>query len=247
MEDIKKFLASADEFERQPGVTLAVRQPTIELFAKIRELALDDESLDVRQFARKAIQRMHAVLQAADPARMSSTIDFENLSKVLEGSETEKLDLIQEIFERHLTQAAPILIQHLEKETEPTVLAALVKCLGKLAGESAIKALLPFLGHPDYRVRADVIEGLALTGSLKGLPYIIQKLRDPDNRVMANAAVAIKKVSAADPFRVLKAIALSPIKAMQASAAYALQFFSHEEAVILAGGGCFSYSMGSMK
>ncbi|MFZ2955891.1 MAG: ankyrin repeat domain-containing protein [Candidatus Ozemobacteraceae bacterium] len=235
MNDLEKLLQSPEENERLKGIALLVKQPSMEHFAKLRELADHDECQDVRGFARKALDTMRAALkpQVAEGIQQPVAIDIRQFQTYLEGTEAQKLALIQYVSDKHLVKTAPALLNHIKRETSPTVVSAILKALGKLAGEGAVRVLVPFLTHVDSRIRANAIEALELTGSLKGYPFVIVRLNDPDPRVRANAAGVLRKIPHLETVNVLKAMAKSPQPGMQASAAYVLQLFPGDENALL--------------
>jgi len=81
-----------------------------------------------------------------------------------------------------------------------------VLALGKLAGEGAAEAVLPFLGDPVAAVRADAALALARTGDSVAAADLRPLLSDADAHVRANAAWAagrLKAVALTEPLREL--------------------------------------------
>lgn len=112
------------------------------------------------------------------------------------------------------------LAQKLGVETVPAVAAYLVTCLGRLGANAAVPNLLPYLSHPDGRVRANTVEALRLLARADQAEALLPCLEDADNRVQANAIVALAHHPAVDPLARLSAMAASPREEMQLSALY---------------------------
>ncbi len=112
------------------------------------------------------------------------------------------------------------LAQKLGVETVPAVAAYLVTCLGRLGANAAVPYLLPYLSHPDGRVRANTVEALRLLARADQAEALLPCLEDADNRVRANAIVALAHHPAVDPLARLSAMAASPREEMQLSALY---------------------------
>jgi HEAT repeat protein len=110
--------------------------------------------------------------------------------------------------------------QKLGVEAVPAVAAYLVTCLGRLGANAAVPYLLPYLSHPDGRVRANTVEALRLLARADQAEALLPCLEDPDNRVRANAIVALANHPAVDPVARLSAMAGSPREEMQLSALY---------------------------
>lgn len=77
-------------------------------------------------------------------------------------------------------------------EREPYVLSMLLSALGRLGPQESVGVLIPFLKHPDKRVRANAVEaGLGFSPETRSrlLPPL---LKDPSNRVVANALIGLR-------------------------------------------------------
>ena len=76
----------------------------------------------------------------------------------------------------------------LGEERHEHVIATLVKYMAYHKDSRYFESVLPYLKHPDNRVRANAIEGLEVAGDRRAAPHLTPLLNDPDNRVRANAA-----------------------------------------------------------
>lgn len=125
-------------------------------------------------------------------------------------------------------QMLPLVVRLVDFETDPLVLATLVKALGRLGGTQQVAAIRGFLEHTDERVRANAVEAMALANPGAELDTLLKGLlaEDEGPRLRKQAAAqlfASNPVAALDHFRGLvlgadvaaRAGALSIISAVQ--------------------------------
>ena len=65
--------------------------------------------------------------------------------------------------------------------TEADHVRAAVACLGEHAVESDLLEIIPFVGHQDWSVRAEIAEVLSNRGTRKGLPALLRRLEVEDD------------------------------------------------------------------
>ncbi len=208
---------------------MLVREPTPEHFVQVRNVAENDESVDVRFFARKALEVIRRALPKELREKRPKKIDLRKANVLLKGTGEQKSSLIGYAVKFRLLETVPVLIHHLKTEADVTIIAEIVKAVGFLGGEETLRSLIPFLGHEDGRVRANAIEGIAATGSTKGFPFILRKIGDSDNRVRGNVLKVMKTVPRLNILRLLKDMLGSPYFSMQASAAFVMKSFPDED------------------
>src|SRR5688500_6427548 len=73
-----------------------------------------------------------------------------------------RLKAIQEILRSRDASMVESLIERLEHENEPKILASLVKAIGNLGTAAELPFLAELLDHPDPRIRANVVEALMI-------------------------------------------------------------------------------------
>jgi len=88
--------------------------------------------------------------------------------------------------------------------------AEAVRALGRLRGEGAAEALLPFLADTDPGVRADAAVALASTGDSVAAIDLGPLLGDPDPRVRARAAWAAGRLHARDLAEAIRPLLADP-------------------------------------
>lgn len=223
-----ELLTSGDESERKKAIIFLARNPTMDNLTVLKDLAESDESVEVRFFARKAVDVVKKSL------KLRVTEDTNQPPEGIpgyprNGGVRDKLSAIQHIIDNGAADSMPEIIDAMKSETDPAVLSAMLIVTGKFGGESEAGLVVPFLEHANPRVRANAIESLEMTGSVKVYPHIIARLDDEDNRVRANAVKALKNLGSANTLKILRAMVNSGRVSMQASAAYAFQFFPSEE------------------
>ncbi len=65
--------------------------------------------------------------------------------------------------------------------TEADLVRVAVACLGEHAVESDLLEIIPFVGHQDWSVRAEIAEVLSNRGTRKGLPALLRRLEVEDD------------------------------------------------------------------
>ncbi|MBF0548318.1 MAG: HEAT repeat domain-containing protein [Candidatus Riflebacteria bacterium] len=234
MEDLEILLESNKDRDRMLGIAELAKTPSQESFAQVQIIADNDESPEVRFYARKALQVFRSALQAnSNEENEAVEIDLDKAKKYLEGNVKQKLALIRFVLDKNLVQVVPLLLSQLKNESDPIVISAILKTIGKIQGEAAISTIFPYLRSPNSRVRADAIEALDITGSSKTYPSIIMLLNDPDNRVRATAVIVTKNLPRANALGILKNMIYSGQPGMQASAAFALKNFPDQDTAAL--------------
>lgn len=110
----------------------------------------------------------------------------------------------------------------LPHEQHPFVISKMIKELGRVGGPADVDLIAGQLGHPDARVRANAIEGLALLGGETLYERIKPLLEDASPRVQATAAKVVYAIDRDRAFRKLKAMIASRETAVSDAAVHAL-------------------------
>jgi HEAT repeat protein len=110
-------------------------------------------------------------------------------------------------------EAVPVLVDRLDQERDPDVLRWLISALGYNAAREALRDVLRFVGHPDWRVRFRIASALpALVDPAQVEPEAVNALQrlcrdeEADTRWYALYAL-LKEVTGADPERVAETVA----------------------------------------
>ncbi|MBF0548001.1 MAG: PilT/PilU family type 4a pilus ATPase [Candidatus Riflebacteria bacterium] len=241
MKELSELLRSLDENERKQALVILFRNPNKENIAILNNLSENDPHVDVRFLAKRALNLIHS------GGKNSPKVDEENktsenkapeikineqkIKNYLEGTEKEKLSVIQHIVTNGLKQLLPSLVERLTKENDPMVISSLILGIGKLGAASYFQHLLPFFDHPNPRIRASVVEASGMLGATQAYPLILKLLEDSDNRVRGNALMVIKDLGLTNTVKIVKEMADSDLISMKASAAFVLRFFPSESNV----------------
>ena len=110
----------------------------------------------------------------------------------------------------------------LAHEQHPFVISKMIKELGRVGGPADVELVAAQLGHPDARVRANAIEGLALLGGETLYERLKPLMEDAAPRVQATAAKVIYAIDRDRAFRKLKAMIASRESAVSDAAVHAL-------------------------
>jgi HEAT repeat protein len=101
-----------------------------------------------------------------------------------------RLRFIRQVETRREMEQLPALLEHLEVEKDPKVLATLILTVGQMADKSAVEDLRSFLDAKDDRIRANAVESISRLLQPEERGLLGRLLGDSNNRVRANAALA---------------------------------------------------------
>ncbi|MDD2714537.1 MAG: tetratricopeptide repeat protein [Candidatus Wallbacteria bacterium] len=230
-EQIRLLLQSEDETERKQAIIQLAKKPSRENFLTLQKIADFDESVEVRFYAKKALNVLKSRITPKLSEKKTAYFSPAEIENFFEGKteSSQAVPIIQHLVNTGLKEKLPELITVLNREKDSNILAALLIAIGKFGSESEIKTIAPFLSHEIPRVRANAIDALEMIGSERAYPFVISKLEDADNRVRANAVRFVRELGGVNTLKILRTMAGSPGVAMRASAAYVLQYFPTQE------------------
>ncbi len=205
-------LSHADEHVRLQAVQKIILYPSFEKkeiprFLRVLLNNLQDNSTAVRYYAKKAFARLKESLGSSELALImpslledGADLSWEKQPTFVYGTkeywlyELSSIDFkirVKAIIELSRTPSPAVaerIFELLGEERHEHVIATLVKYLAHFQDPRYFETVLPYLRHPDNRVRANTIEGLEIAGDSRAAVHLIPLLSDPDNRVRANAA-----------------------------------------------------------
>ena len=114
------------------------------------------------------------------------------------------------------------LLDLLVREHAVKVLTATVSALGKVCDDSRLMQLESFLKHRDQRLVANAVESLGRAKSERSKDLILPLLSSLNNRVKANAAIALFSSGHTEVIEVLKPMLMHSDPLMRSSAAFAI-------------------------
>lgn len=114
------------------------------------------------------------------------------------------------------------LFSRLETEKTGKMIAAILSAVGGICRTDRILRAERFLDHDDERVVANAIEAIGQVNLPKGLDLILPKLGSRNNRIKANAAIALFVNGRYEVVETLKPMLLHSDPLMRASAAFAI-------------------------
>lgn len=197
-----------------------------------------DENVSVRFFSRKALDKisktekmMVSSMEGASVPivdRLSSPNFRTRLSAVMDiKTKAEKSE--EGVKEEYKAK----LMEMLETEDHPFVVAGLISCLKYFLEKEEASVLSRFLSDVDNRVRSNTIEAIEFLKAEEAIPSLFQHLSDHDNRIRAVAAKALQSFGEEKVFTELKKMLDSPEEWMKVSAIYALSHIQAGEAIKL--------------
>ena len=168
-----------------------------------------DENVSVRFFSRKALDKisktekmMVSSMEGASVPivdRLSSPNFRTRLSAVMDiKTKAEKSE--EGVKEEYKAK----LMEMLETEDHPFVVAGLISCLKYFLEKEEASVLSRFLSDVDNRVRSNTIEAIEFLKAEEAIPSLFQHLSDHDNRIRAVAAKALQSFGEEKVFTELK-------------------------------------------
>jgi len=206
-------LASTDEATRRHALVVLGRHPvTADTLAAVERMTDGEPSDELRYLARKYLDRSRSGPVPGDDDRRAKIADVK--ATVAAGDRS----------------SLPRLVERLQGERDPWVVATLVKAVGALGDRSHVRLLQEYLHHDDARVVANTIEALEAVGADVVLPLLSPLLAAEDNRVRANAITALIHHDEAAAVDVVERMARSDKRWMRDSALYSLRRFDGRRA-----------------
>ncbi len=228
LDEIRKLLNSPEEEQRLRGAVELARSRHPRVPEILRQMSSADPSNRVRYTARKLLDVLQqAAAQPAAPTPSGQSLD--------DPSPEARARAISALAAAGDQPKLPILLAHLPREADPSVVAALVKALGALGGPAEVSVLGNFLRDQNPRVRANAVEALGAIGQPVAQALVVPMLQDPDHRVQAAAALVLERMGDDRALGVLERMAASKQLWMRDSAAYALSRIENPRAVELLG------------
>lgn len=245
-DSLEQHLWDADEEVRLGAVRRILAAPLFEesqvaRFLKILRDKLNDPSIAVRYYTKKAFSRLKRMVRNRDmgivlpdeveqvmsrePAPAPTYVYGSREYWLFElGSVDYKIRIkaIMELSKEPTEEAYRRLSELCKKETHDHVLATLVKYMAYFRKADVFFYIKDFLNHPDSRVRANTIEGFQLLGDPRAVPLIQPFLRDPDNRIRANAAKFLVMFNPEEVLKNIREMLSSGNEWMKDSALYLL-------------------------
>jgi HEAT repeat protein len=153
------------------------------VFDDLRRLA-EDEDVRVRAMAVQTVGRRFA----ADPQPSVRAAALGVLSRACEDEAPVALALVEAV--KVIGGEAAGYVVPLLGRTEPEVVREAVRCFGDHAETAELEALLPLVSHPDWSVRAEVVEILAERGVRQAVPAILRRLETEQDDVVRSVTLA---------------------------------------------------------
>ena len=230
-DDILRALDSPDEENRRRALFLAAERRDERALPRLQRMAVEDPSLEVRYYARKALLYFQQVVGVR---RGGGGDGVGELEGDLSSSDPRiRNEAVQALARLGGDAACRRAVDMVEGEADPFVRATLAVSLGILGGPGEISALDALLQDSDPRVRANAIEGLMHIGGGEVPARVVPYLKDADNRVKVNAYTALGKFKKLDLLKALGEMLTSDKAWRRDAAAYALVKMEIPESVPL--------------
>jgi len=241
---LQKDLTAPDEPTRLRAIKQIITLPEfaeaqVIRFVKALHGPLTDSSVAVRYYAKKAYARLKRMVKGQDSnIILPSLLDVElprNIPKgetYVYGSRDYWLYELGSIDYKIRVKAVMQVCRYgtdlafrkvsdlLAVEAHEHVLATIVKYWPLFKREGIFEKVAPYLNHPDWRVRANTIEGLEILDDPRAIPLVMPFLSDQDNRVKGNAVKYLVKSHPAEVHRALADMLGSPHVWMRDSAVF---------------------------
>lgn len=228
-------LQSPDPATRRKALlALAARPPSHELLDTFLQVARGDGDMGLRVLARQLFQESRANLGDAEVEAQlvddrSGEFRVDGLAQVLErdGETSTKLDAIRKAVEDQRQGALPVFRQRITEETDPWIVASLLKAIGSLGDSQDIHLIQPYLKNDDLRIQANSIEALELIGDELSFSLVAPMLKSRDARIRANAIKCLVRFDPDEAIATLERLAFSDEVGDRESAVYCLGIVAH--------------------
>ncbi|MDP7423411.1 MAG: HEAT repeat domain-containing protein, partial [bacterium] len=236
--DILLDLENPVETTRTRAVINLVRCNDIKAIPHLERAADHDESAQIRYLARKGLKLLKD--KAIDEERRRQETHF-FASDIEQTVETLVISPDGDDRRRGFQLAArindPVLYPLLEnaytREETPFLRPFMLRVLAVVGGSKSRHHIEEALESPEHRLRACAVETAAAIRDDELLEKVVPLLRDRDNRVAANATLALKDYGSITVLETLKKMLESPEAGRRDSAAYALAELKNETALPL--------------
>ena len=152
-------------------------------FDDLRRLS-EDEDPRVRAMAVQAVGRRFAANR--EPAIRAAALAV--LSRACDDAAPVALAVVEAV--KEIGGEAAGYVVPLLGRAEPEVVREAVRCFGDHAEPGEVEALLPLVSHPDWSVRAEVVEILAERGVRQAVPAILRRLETEQDDVVRSVTLA---------------------------------------------------------
>lgn len=243
--NLEYLLSSPFENDRVKVIYYIVKNRLEEYGPTIKKMAAEDESLNVRYYARKACAYFDSL---GDEKKRAEEIDSqleEQKSRkqairekinALGDSENpeERILAIKGAIKYRIDGFVEFLMRRLHIETEENVIATLIKAFGYSGDKNCTPVLLKYLKHSNFRIVANAIEAISMLDDERAFAHIIALLNGGrDNRVAANIIDYLKKYDAESAIKLLEEMLGFPSDAMVDSAVFVLCGFKSKKVLPL--------------
>lgn len=240
---LENDLTASDEAVRLDAVKKIITLPEfaegqVVRFVRALSAPLKDSSVAVRYYAKKAYSRLKRMVKGQDrhimlPGLLDFPLDSATPTpEFLYGSKDYWLYEINSIDYKLRVKAimecakfgSEVAFQRIlklaETETHEHVLATISKYLPFFKKPGIFERVVEYLKHPDWRVRANTIEGLEILNDPRAIPLMMPFLSDQDNRVKGNAVKYLVKSHPEEVRKALSDMLASPHVWMRDSAVF---------------------------
>ncbi len=134
---------------------------------------------------------------------------------------------IGQLARQNKTYAAPLI--PLLQDKDPEIIAQVLKTLGDAEITSVGNDIIPFLKHPDSRVRffaAEALGLLAVQTAVQPLIQLLERNNDEDVYIRHAAVLALSRIGQVEP---VTALARNPNKALRTAAVLVLRRLAHAQ------------------
>jgi len=243
-ENLNYLLSSPFENDRIKVIYFIVKHKRTEFADVLKKIADEDESLNVRYYARKACSFLDSITdQQSREAEIDSELEKQSVRRKAIQEKISSLGDSEKVEERIIAVRGAVkykidgflefLMRRLILETDENVVATIIKSMGYAEDYRVTDILLKYLGNPDYRIAANAIEALGVLNDPKAFPHVVSLLNNKDNRITANIIEYLKKYDVESALKLLSEMVDFPSDAMADSAVFVLAGFKSKRVLPL--------------
>jgi|GEM_PF-1204864 len=238
VENLLFNLESAVDETRMQAILQAPRFPEPRVIAALNGIAANDENVELRYHARRAVHVIKEKLaqdvgKGSPGSQGAQGVTPETILMGLASPDPQvRVKAIAALAVSDIPNREKHLTELVAREKDPIVRAAVASNAASL-GKAGVGLLITLVSDSDPRVKANSIEGIEQVGDPESYPHIVPYLADVDNRVRVNAAQALNRFGKTRLIGCLAKMIDSENVAYRDSAVYALGMAKMAEAVPL--------------
>lgn len=238
-------LDAADPGVRRDAIFACAKAVEIRALPRLRAIAAQDHSIELRYLARKSLWLMSAQKpdcigqELSSQATLNLILDPDSAVAIMRKLMSEKPQDRASALRAAATAGArqpqflDVLVMRVEEEDVPSLRASLVTVLGALGSAKELPLIVRFLQEADPAIRGNAVQALEMLREPAAYAFIIRTLQDAHPSVRARAIEALHRLGKTNILRCCRAMLAAPEAWPREAAAFCLAASKYPESVSL--------------